>query len=300
MGGNGQTSPPTNSASADVPDSVFVVHGRNLAVRDAMFELLRSAKLHPLEWSEAIDHTGVPNPFIGDVLDQAFEHAVAVVVILSADDLARLKPGYILPHDDLHEREETGQPRPNVLFEAGMAMGRNAHRTVLVEVEKVRPFSDIAGRHLLRFDGSTSSRRDLLLRLQAAGCRVDLTGGGWRKAGKFANLTVSIEDLAPELDAVRLRARVSTHMRNRIRIDISNDGHLSIEDLKIEHIDSEKLVLLAHNQATGTLLVPGASAGFSAVTLTEDALEAPIHLQLGGRLPNRQDRFVISIPVGIH
>ena len=40
---------------------VFVVHGRNLAARDALFEFLRAVDLHPVEWSEAVQLTGKPS-----------------------------------------------------------------------------------------------------------------------------------------------------------------------------------------------------------------------------------------------
>ena len=103
---------------------VFVVHGRDEVVRRAMFEFLRSIGLQPLEWNQAISATKNPVPYIGEVLDAAFAEAQAVLVLLTPDDEARLKEPYIEPTDLDYERNLTGQARPNVLFEAGMAMGR--------------------------------------------------------------------------------------------------------------------------------------------------------------------------------
>ena len=164
---------------------VFVVHGRNLKARDALFTFLRSIGLHPLEWLEAIQATGKPTPYIGDILDAAFSNAQAIVVLLSPDDEARLRELFHASGDPPHEKELTPQARPNVLFEAGMAMGRDPNRTVLVEVGHLRPFSDIAGRHVVRLDNSTQRRQELAQRLQAAGCPVNLTGTDWHSAGDF-------------------------------------------------------------------------------------------------------------------
>jgi hypothetical protein len=40
------------------PKCVFVVHGRNSALRDSMFAFLRAIGLQPLEWSQAVKATG--------------------------------------------------------------------------------------------------------------------------------------------------------------------------------------------------------------------------------------------------
>ncbi len=66
-----------------------------------------------------------------------------------------------------------------------MAMGRNPERTVLVEIGVLRPFSDIAGLHILRFDGSTQRRQELAERLKTAGCEVNISGTDWHTAGDF-------------------------------------------------------------------------------------------------------------------
>ena len=116
------------------PRSVMVVHGRNMAARDAMFSFLEALDLHPLDWTELRSMTGAASPYIGDILDQAFRKAQAFVVLFTGDDEARLIPALQKPGDPAHETDLTAQARPNVLFEAGMAMGRHADRTVLVEI----------------------------------------------------------------------------------------------------------------------------------------------------------------------
>ena len=127
-----------NNQTVTDPRAVFVVHGRNKDLRDSMFSFLRCIGLHPLEWSEAVNATGEATPYIGDILDTAFSMAQAVVILMTPDDEARLKKQFQGTDEPKHETELTGQARPNVLFEAGMAMGRDPKRTVLVEVGKLR------------------------------------------------------------------------------------------------------------------------------------------------------------------
>ena len=164
---------------------IFVVHGRNLKARDALFEFLRAIDLHPLEWSEAVQATGKASPYIGEILDAAFSRAHAVIVILTPDDEARLRKCLQVESDPPHETELTGQARPNVLFEAGMAMAGHQDRTVLVELGRLRPFSDVAGRHAIRLDNSSQRRQELAQRLKLAGCPVNLDGTDWHNAGDF-------------------------------------------------------------------------------------------------------------------
>ena len=166
---------------------VFVVHGRNEQARTAMFEFLRAIGLQPLEWSQAVNATGKTAPFIGEILNVAFSRAHAVVVLMTPDDVARLRQIFWKDDESSFEMELTSQARPNVLFEAGMAMGRHSERTILVELGALRPFSDVAGRHVIRLDNSSQRRQDLAQRLQIAGCPVILDGRDWHTAGDFAS-----------------------------------------------------------------------------------------------------------------
>lgn len=166
--------------------SVFVVHGRNDKLRRSMFSFLRSIGLRPLEWRKAIALTKKSSPFVAQILDAAFREAVAIVVLFSPDDKAKLKKEFIKSNDPEYEKVLTGQARPNVLFEAGMAFGRNPDSTVLVQVGDVRPFSDVAGRHLVHLSNSPQSRHELVTKLANAGCNVDTDGIDWHSEGDFS------------------------------------------------------------------------------------------------------------------
>jgi predicted nucleotide-binding protein len=164
---------------------VFVVHGRNEGVRNSMFQFLRALGLQPIEWNQAVKMTREPTPYVGTILETAFREAAAVVVLLTPDDEARLRKKYRKPREPKEEWHLTGQARPNVLFEAGMAFGRNPQNTVLVQVGPVKDFSDVAGRHIIRLGNDPSSRQGLATRLANAGCNVDTTGSDWLGAGDF-------------------------------------------------------------------------------------------------------------------
>jgi predicted nucleotide-binding protein len=166
--------------------SVFVVHGRNEALRRDLFSFLRAVGLEPIEWQEAIELTGVGSPYVGQILDAAFARAVAVVVLFTPDDEARLKREFLQDRDKADERNLTGQARPNVLLEAGMALGRNANSTVLVQVGEMRGISDIAGRHIVHLTNDVASRQQLLVKLANAGANVDAENKtDWHTEGNF-------------------------------------------------------------------------------------------------------------------
>lgn len=167
-------------------NKVFVVHGRNEKLRRSMFNFLRSISLNPLEWSDLILDTKKGSPYIGEILDIAFSKAQSVIVLLSPDDEVKLKEEYQNETDDDFEKEVFGQARPNVLFEGGMAMGRNPERTIFVQVGKIRPFSDIVGRHIIKLDNDIGKRQDLANRLKKAGCNINLRGTDWHNTGDFA------------------------------------------------------------------------------------------------------------------
>lgn len=170
------------------PRTVFVVHGRDLDAKDAVYGFLRALDLRPLDWEELVAATGSASPYVGDTIKVAFQKARAVVVLLTPDDEARLSSVLHGSEEPPHETNLTGQARPNVLFEAGMALASHPDRTILVQIGTVRPFSDVAGRHIVRLTGAPASLQALASRLRSAGCAVDLTGSGWLGDSRIQDL----------------------------------------------------------------------------------------------------------------
>ena len=169
----------------DKSRTVMVVHGRDENLRKSMFDFLRSLDLRPVEWSEAVKETGKGSPYVGEVLDAAFGMAQAVVVLFTGDDLASLRKEFHSKSEEPYEVNPTPQARPNVFFEAGMALASHPDNTILVEIGNLRPFSDIRGRHTVRLDNTSEKRQDLAVRLETAGCKANMKSKDWHSAGDF-------------------------------------------------------------------------------------------------------------------
>lgn len=237
---------------------VFVVHGRDDAVRTGMFDFLRAIGLNPMEWSEAIQLTGKASPYIGEILDVAFDHAQAIVVISTPDDEVRLSNHLVLANDPDDERTFKMQARANVIFEAGMGFGRHPDRTILVEIGRVKAFSDVAGRHVIRLNNTEGKRKDLADRLKTAGCAVVFATEGWKTTGNFVADRIPVGAVAPAQAAAAantvkyvdllyptdsgLRARLG---RERYQLRWSNDDQLA------RRLDLEGWSLATEQDATG-------------------------------------------------
>lgn len=167
---------------ADRARNVFVVYGRDHQARDAVFQLLYFLGLRPLEWERLVHATAEGSPFLGKVVADAPSLAQAALVILTPDDEVQLHPDLRNVPEDSFELARSLQPRPNVLMELGMALAVYPERTIIVEFGTMRPFADIAGRTVIRFDAGTSlpiALKAIAGRLENAGCAVDDRGTDW-------------------------------------------------------------------------------------------------------------------------
>jgi hypothetical protein len=228
------------------PRKVFVIHGRNELARRGIFAFLRSIGLDPIEWSEAIAMTGSGSPYIGDVLNVAFGAAQAVVVLQTPDDVAHLHESLTYPGDP--ETSPQMQPRPNVLFEAGMALARDEGRTIIVELGQVKSFSDIHGRHVVRLDNSVGKRQELAHRLKTAGCAVNTDRTDWHEEGDLTPPVPPGGGLplgrklpsSHTLGRPRLEVTLSRGGKNNQLMTITNHGPGEVYDLDFEMPDDRE------------------------------------------------------------
>lgn len=257
----------------EVKRRVFVVHGRNEKARKGLFAFLRALGLEPIEWEEAISYTGSGSPYIGDILHRAFQKAQAVVVLITGDDISKLSSQYLKSNDPYYERDFTPQARPNVLFEAGLAFGTHPERTIIVELGSNRPFSDIAGRHIINLSNSVTARQDLAARLKTAGCVVKTeVRTDWLSEGDFdaaiqehtTNITNEIRDLKPTTSVTTvepskfqneiLKFIAETDDKGHTAAQLSSHFHTPIVEMQ-HHLD-----VLASLEYVHTLLSIGGPA----------------------------------------
>ena len=124
-----------------------------------------------------------------------------------------------------------------------MAMSRSEERTVLVEIGVLRPFSDVAGRHAIRFDGSTPRRQELAQRLELAGCPVNLSGTDWHTAGDFEIALAATQSEDPATD-------------NYVDHGVSTFQELELSD------DAKELLAESTRDSSGEILKLTTSGGF--------------------------------------
>ncbi len=155
-----------------------------------MFGFLQDLGLQPLAWGDLRARTASTNPYTGEVVELAFSVAQAVVVLFSPDDQARLHPDLRNEREPDYEQELTGQPRANVILEAGMALMSHPDRTIIVEIGHLRPISNLAGRNTVRITGGESPGKlnDLASRLETAGCPVNRNSEDWLNTSRFQRL----------------------------------------------------------------------------------------------------------------
>lgn len=174
---------------------VFIIHGRNVAARNAVEQFVRCLGLVPLDFDQVSADLG-GSPFVGEVVRKGLELAHGIVALFTPDEFAALD-SIFRSSGDRGADSQRWQARPNVIFEAGMAFGMSRERTVLVTLGgEVSLFSDVAGIHTVRLDNHVDSRKKLRQRLIGMHCAVDQRTDAWTEPGRSGDFETCIKRLA--------------------------------------------------------------------------------------------------------
>ncbi len=183
------------SDAVEVDDQkVFIVYGRNVDAYDATVAYLEKLGLRVDPFHHEVARVE-PSGYVGEAIATAMKTSGGIIVLMTPDEYSTLVPPYSkgVTGDDLARF----QPRPNVIFEAGMALGAHRTKTVIVVIgSNVRTFSDIIGRHIVYMNNSVERREELRDKLQSGGCRIEQRPG-WHKAGDFEGC-VRLPEVSPQ------------------------------------------------------------------------------------------------------
>jgi predicted nucleotide-binding protein len=174
---------------------VFIIHGRNVVARKEMGIFLRAIGLEPLNFDD-LRASLKGTPTVADVVIAGMKNAQGVVAIFTADEYAALRPS-MRGKGESGESVERWQARPNVLFEAGMAFGRDRERVVFVKLGDVDLFSDVGGVHVLTPTNDPKGHRDTLRKvLKGMGCAVNLEPSDWMHDGDFETCVKALPEVS--------------------------------------------------------------------------------------------------------
>lgn len=153
--------PPPTEPDTD-PRRVFIVHGRDEALKEAVARVLSRLDLDPIILHELPDQGRT-------IIEKLMDHSnvAAAIVLATGDDVGRLKTD---PDDRACER-----PRQNVLLELGFFLGKLSRRRVFTIVgERVEFPSDYSGVLVIPYDAHGAWKFKLAAELSSSGITVDL------------------------------------------------------------------------------------------------------------------------------
>lgn len=149
----------------NVNKDVFVVYGRDKKLRQSVFSLLRALNLHPLDWEAVVSKTGSGSPNTFEAIMTSLNNAAAFIVILAPEEETQLIKTL---HSEIDDDKVRKQPRANVIFEAGIVLGTNREKTILLQFGQLSLFSDIQGVLTVKYskDKDQDFKTDLYHRLK--------------------------------------------------------------------------------------------------------------------------------------
>ena len=163
---------------------VFIIHGRDLIARDELVKFIKALGLQHLSFERVAAKLG-PAPFVADIVLKGINDAAIVIALFTPEEHAAFFDPETSEYRGVEPGEARWQARPNVIFEAGVALGVARDRTILVTLgSDVQLFSDIGGVHFIPL---TASQGKWLLYERIEGIVGALKPvADWERAADFA------------------------------------------------------------------------------------------------------------------
>jgi predicted nucleotide-binding protein len=152
-----------HKAGVEFSKRIFVVHGRDEAMKQAVARVLEKIELNPIILHEQPNEGRTIIEKFTDYSDVSF-----AVVLLSPDDLAHSK--------NKTQKDAKFRARQNVIFELGFFVGKLGRNRVLVLYQEEKNFempSDYSGVLYTPYDKSGQWQHALVKELQTCGFDVD-------------------------------------------------------------------------------------------------------------------------------
>lgn len=138
---------------------------------------LKSLGLTAIDWDQDVQLSGNPAGVPWKDARQAMLGGVPTLVVFTPDERV----------GDSEGSDGAMQPRADVLFDAGYALGSDPDGTVFVRIGDCRLPDDDIERRSLALDDGEQSRSKLIARLQQAGLKIDTAKRDWVTAGVFGS-----------------------------------------------------------------------------------------------------------------
>lgn len=162
---------------------VLVICGPNEAARIEMYDFLKNgAGFTVVEW-EQVKKNGLS---VVEALKAAFNTVQAVLLVFTGDELVKVKSR--IKGEDKVENGSSfeAQPTHDMFLKAGIALGINHSRTILVALGKIKHFHTSFDSYIIKLTNADEDRRSLMEALKQKGCIV--TGKQWLVKGRFDNI----------------------------------------------------------------------------------------------------------------
>jgi len=163
------------------------MHGNNEKINDSMCDFLNSIGLQAVQFKDMFRRRADRDLEASEIFNTIFKKVQVFLSILTPAEVAvkKLQTKYLYSTDT--QKKSKLNFRTNVLIGTGMALALNRERIVVVEIGELGFYKDLTGIQKINLDNSPERRKELLEKLTAVGCDVNVASDDWLSVGDFSD-----------------------------------------------------------------------------------------------------------------